>query len=67
MVLSRKHYAAMECDGKVYTKGLLYIRKSGSRLSSIVQEAFVKAVLSSDDNDIDTVKVALTRLYVEYK
>ena len=42
IISSKKHYVGMKRDGELYTKGMNYIRKSGSKLSSITTEEFVK-------------------------
>jgi DNA polymerase elongation subunit (family B) len=36
IVTSKKHYVGMRRDEELYTKGMIYIRRSGSRLSSMI-------------------------------
>ena len=65
MVVSNKHYVGMLRDQSLYTKGMSYIRRSGSTLSSIASEEFVKTVLSTPD--INLIRIKLSRLCAEYK
>ena len=65
MVTSKKHYVGMRRDGELYTKGMNYIRKSGSRLSSIATEEFARIVLTH--TNIDAIKLSLSRACHEYK
>ena len=45
MNTSKKHYVAMKSDGTLHTKGMNYIRKSGSVLSSTTTKEFVRIAL----------------------
>ena len=42
IVTSKKHYVGMKRDGELYTKGMNYIRMSGSTLSSVATQEFVR-------------------------
>ena len=65
MVVSKKHYVGLRRDGELYTKGMNYIRRSGSTLSSIVTEEFVTIALKY--NNVSIVRLHLSRVCQEYK
>jgi len=65
MITSKKHYVGMRRDGELYTKGMNYIRKSGSVLSSVVTEEFVRITLTY--NDLHDIRLRLSRVCQEYK
>mgnify|MGYP005681499325 CR=1 FL=1 len=55
----------MICDGTLYTKGMNYIRKSGSVLSSTITKEFVDIVLKYED--VNTIRLCLSRVCSHYK
>ena len=65
MIASKKHYVGMICDGTLYTKGMNYIRKSGSVLSSTITKEFVDIVLKYED--VNTIRLCLSRVCSHYK
>lgn len=65
MITSKKHYVGMRRDGQLYTKGMNYIRRSGSMLSSVATQEFVKIALSNEG--INVIKLNLSRTCSELK
>ncbi len=63
--MSKKHYVGILRDQSLYTKGMNYICRSGSTLSSVVSEEFVRIVLST--TDINLTRLKLGRVCAEYK
>ncbi len=65
IVSSKKHYVGILRNGELYTKGMNYIRRSGSTLSSATTLEFITIVLNG--TNINAIKLALSRSCQEYR
>jgi hypothetical protein len=47
IVLASKHYVARDASGKLYSKGVSYVRRTGSMVQNVATKRFANAILST--------------------
>jgi hypothetical protein len=50
-LLARKHYCAKLCDGSLTSKGVSYVRRTGSVLANVAIIAFMRILMRSQDRE----------------